>query len=180
MTRTVLGATSRGAALALVLAVLGCAKPLATLDVAGPAAGRAALERSETEVSTPRSLRVVGVAKNHLGARYVWGGASPAGFDCSGFVMYVYRHAGVSLPHGAAKQYRLGTSVSRKHLAPGDIVFFDGLNHSGIYIGDGRFVHASKSGDTVKVSRLDEGWFERRWVGARRLLVSDRQALSED
>jgi cell wall-associated NlpC family hydrolase len=139
--------------------------------------------RSAAVVSTARvetASRIVALALAHVGAPYRWGGADPRGFDCSGFVMYVYRQAGVSLPHGAVKQYRFGTSVSRKHLAPGDIVFFDRLNHSGIYIGDGRFVHASKSGDAVKVSRLDEAWFERRWVGARRLLVADRQALSED
>jgi cell wall-associated NlpC family hydrolase len=116
----------------------------------------------------------------HVGAPYRWGGADPRGFDCSGFVMYVYGRAGVSLPHGAVKQYRLGTSVSREHLAPGDIVFFDRLNHSGIYIGDGRFVHATKPGDAVKVSRLDEAWFARRWVGARRLLIADRQSPSDD
>jgi len=115
-----------------------------------------------------------------VGAPYRWGGADPRGFDCSGFVMYVYGRAGVSLPHGTVKQYRLGTPVARKELAPGDIVFFDRLNHSGIYIGDGRFVHASKSGDAVKVARLDEAWFERRWVGARRLPVTDRQSRSDD
>jgi len=123
---------------------------------------------------------VVPLALALVGAPYRWGGADPRGFDCSGFVMYVYGRAGVSLPHGTAKQYRLGTPVARKELAPGDIVFFDRLNHSGIYIGDGRFVHASKSGDAVKVARLDEAWFERRWVGARRLPVTDRQSRSGD
>jgi len=127
-----------------------------------------------------RASRVVAVALAQIGAPYRWGGADPQGFDCSGFVMYVYGRAGVSLPHGAVKQYRLGTSVSRKDLARGDIVFFDRLNHNGIYIGDGRFVHATKTGDAVKVSRLDEAWFERRWVGARRLPIDDRQSGSDD
>jgi cell wall-associated NlpC family hydrolase len=134
-------------------------------------------------VSTPhleRASSVVALALAHVGAPYRWGGADPRGFDCSGFVMYVYGRAGVALPHGAVKQYRLGTSVSREHLAPGDIVFFDRLNHSGIYIGDGRFVHATKPGDAVKVSRLDEAWFARRWVGARRLLIADRQSPNDD
>ena len=126
-----------------------------------------------------RASRVVALALAQVGAPYRWGGADPRGFDCSGLVMYVYGRAGVSLPHGAAKQYRLGTPVSRKELAPGDIVFFDRLNHSGIYIGDGRFVHASKTGDGVKISRLDEAWFERRWVGARRLPIADRQSRSD-
>ena len=127
-----------------------------------------------------RASRVVALALAQVGVPYRWGGADPRGFDCSGLVMYVYGRAGVSLPHGAVKQYRLGTPVSRKDLAPGDIVFFDGLNHSGIYIGDGRFVHASKTGDGVKVSRLDEAWFERRWVGARRLPIGDRQSRRDD
>ena len=130
--------------------------------------------------SVGKASRVVPLALALVGAPYRWGGADPRGFDCSGFVMYVYGRAGVSLPHGTVKQYRLGTPVARKELAPGDIVFFDRLNHSGIYIGDGRFVHASKSGDAVKVARLDEAWFERRWVGARRLPVTDRQSRSDD
>jgi cell wall-associated NlpC family hydrolase len=127
-----------------------------------------------------RASRVVALALAQVGAPYRWGGADPRGFDCSGLVMYVYGRAGVSLPHGTAKQYRLGTPVSRNDLAPGDIVFFDRLNHSGIYIGDGRFVHASKTGDAVKVSRLDDAWWERRWVGARRLPTADRQSRSVD
>jgi cell wall-associated NlpC family hydrolase len=127
-----------------------------------------------------RASRVVAFALAQVGAPYRWGGSDSRGFDCSGLVMYVYGRAGVSLPHSAVKQYRLGTPVSRKELAPGDIVFFDRLNHSGIYIGDGRFVHATKTGDTVKISRLDEAWFERRWVGARRPAIADRQSRSED
>jgi cell wall-associated NlpC family hydrolase len=122
-----------------------------------------------------RASRVVTLALAQVGAPYRWGGADPRGFDCSGLVMYVYGQVGVALPHGAVKQYRLGTPVSRKDLAPGDIVFFDRLNHSGVYIGDGRFVHASKTGDGVKTSRLDEPWFDHRWVGARRLPIADRR-----
>lgn len=119
---------------------------------------------------TPAQSRVVATALEHVGAPYVRGGSSPAGFDCSGFVMFVYRHVGVGLPHNAEAQYRRGTPVRRDRLQPGDIVFFDGLGHSGIYIGDGRFVHATKPGDVVKVSDLGERWYRRRWVGARRLL----------
>jgi cell wall-associated NlpC family hydrolase len=117
--------------------------------------------------------RVVATALQHIGAPYRWGGADARGFDCSGLVMYVYGKAGKSLPHGAVRQYKLGTPVARDELEPGDVVFFDGLRHNGIYIGEGRFVHATKRGDVVKVSRLDEEWFDRRWVGARRLAISD-------
>jgi cell wall-associated NlpC family hydrolase len=124
--------------------------------------------------------RVVATALKYLGAPYRWGGADARGFDCSGFVMYVYGKAGKSLPHGAVRQYRMGTRVARDELEPGDIVFFDELRHNGIYIGDGRFVHATKRGDVVKVSRLDEEWFHRRWTGARRLIISDGASRTPD
>ena len=146
----------------------------AALAVGGCAAKRPATPPPAPAIAPTRysatPSHVVNTALKYVGAPYARGGASPAGFDCSGFVMFVYGRAGVRLPHGAEKQYQLGLSVSRDALVPGDIVFFDGLRHSGIYIGDTRFVHATKPGDVVKVSRLDEEWYRRRWVGARRLL----------
>ena len=111
---------------------------------------------------------VVGIAMRYLGTPYVYGGASPAGFDCSGFVMYVYAQVGVSLPHNAAAQYGYGTPVSRSDLQPGDLVFFNGLGHNGIYIGGGQFIHSPHTGDVVKISSLS-GWYTSTWVGARRL-----------
>jgi peptidoglycan DL-endopeptidase CwlO len=114
--------------------------------------------------------RVVSTSLKYIGVPYEWGGTSPAGFDCSGFILFVYAQSGVSLPHGVAKQFRLGSAVSRDELEPGDLVFFDRLRHAGIYIGAMQFVHATKPGDVVTVSRLDEEWFRRRWSGARRLL----------
>ena len=118
----------------------------------------------------PRFGNVVGVALQYLGVPYVWGGASPStGFDCSGFVMFVFAQVGVSLPHNAAAQYGYGTPISRDQLAPGDLVFFDGLGHVGIYIGGGQFVHAPHTGDVVKISSLFEAWYASNYVGARRL-----------
>ena len=111
---------------------------------------------------------VVGIAMQYLGTPYVWGGASPSGFDCSGFVMYVYAQVGVSLPHNAAAQYGYGSPVSRSELAQGDIVFFDGLGHDGIYIGGGQFIHAPHTGDVVKISSLGDSWYASTYVGARR------------
>jgi cell wall-associated NlpC family hydrolase len=111
---------------------------------------------------------VVGIAMQYLGTPYVWGGASPAGFDCSGFVMYVYSKIGVSLPHSSYAQYGYGSPVSRSDLQPGDLVFFDGLGHVGIYVGGGSFIHAPHTGDVVKISSLT-GWYSSTFVGGRRL-----------
>jgi peptidoglycan DL-endopeptidase CwlO len=127
-------------------------------------------ETPEAAVAPPsRYGGVVGIAMQYLGVPYQWGGASPSGFDCSGFIMYVFAQVGVSLPHNAAAQYGYGTPVSRSQLQPGDLVFFDGLGHAGIYIGGGQFIHAPHTGDVVKISGLGEGWYAAGFVGARRL-----------
>ena len=112
---------------------------------------------------------VVGIAMRYLGVPYQWGGASPStGFDCSGFVMYVYAQVGVSLPHNAAMQYGYGSPVARSNLEAGDLVFFDGLGHNGIYIGGNQFIHSPHTGDVVKISSIT-GWYADTWVGGRRL-----------
>jgi len=116
-----------------------------------------------------RGHRAVELARKHRGAPYRWGIADPSGFDCSGFVRYVYAQVGVSLPHNAALQYQYGTPVSRHSLEPGDLVFFDRLRHNGIYIGEGRFIHSRQTGKRVGVASLDEDWYRAHWVGARRL-----------
>jgi cell wall-associated NlpC family hydrolase len=150
---------------------LRLAGALALLALTGCATGAPpAVPPTARATLSPAQARVVSLALEHLGAPYARGGSSPDGFDCSGFVMFVYRHVGVALPHNAEQQYRRGSAVRRDALQPGDLVFFDGLGHSGIYIGDGRFVHATKPGDVVKISDLSERWYRRRWVGARRLL----------
>jgi cell wall-associated NlpC family hydrolase len=111
---------------------------------------------------------VVGIAMQYLGIPYVYGGSTPAGFDCSGFVMYVFAQVGVSLPHNAAAQYGYGTPVDRSQLQAGDLVFFNGLGHNGIYIGGGAFIHSPHTGDVVKISSMS-GWYDSTFVGARRL-----------
>jgi cell wall-associated NlpC family hydrolase len=118
----------------------------------------------------PTHSGVVGVALGELGQPYVWGGSAPGGFDCSGLVMWAYAQQGVSLPHSSYAQYGYGVAVSRDQLQPGDLVFFDGLGHVGIYIGGDQFVHAPHTGDVVKISSLDESWYAATFVGARRIL----------
>jgi peptidoglycan DL-endopeptidase CwlO len=113
--------------------------------------------------------RVVGYAKKFVGVPYVYGGSSPrSGFDCSGFVRYVYAHFGVSLPRTSYAQFGDGRRVARGGLRPGDLVFFDGLGHVGLYIGNGRFIHAPHTGTRVQVQTL-AGWYSSRFSGARRL-----------
>ena len=113
---------------------------------------------------------VVGVAMQYVGVPYEWAGASPGGFDCSGLVMYAYSQVGVSLPHSSYAMWSVGSPVPRDQLQPGDIVFFDGLGHVGIYIGGGEFVHAPHTGTDVQVSSLDSGSYAGSYDGARRVL----------
>lgn len=102
----------------------------------------------------PRS-QVVKVARRYLGAPYRWAASGPNRFDCSGLTMFVYRQVGVSLPHSSASQIYRGQRVSRKHLKPGDLVFFGSpIHHVGIYAGGGMYIHAPHTGDVVKVSSL--------------------------
>ena len=116
----------------------------------------------------PTHSSVVAIAERYLGVPYRWGGASPSGFDCSGLVMYVYGQVGVSLPHSSYSQYGMGSPVSRGDLQPGDLVFFDGLGHVGIYVGGNSFIHAPHTGDVVKISSIS-GWYASTYVGARRI-----------
>ena len=110
------------------------------------------------------------IARRYLGAPYVYGGAGPGGFDCSGLVMFVYSQLGVSLPHHAASQYALGRPVAYSRLQPGDLVFFSGLGHVGLYVGKGRFIDAPQSGDVVRVRPLAER--RASYVGARRIVAA--------
>lgn len=159
----------------LVLVALALSMALSLLK---PLAGRAAPAKTPTtsrKLATARaagamSHLVVSYAKRFLGVRYVYGGSSPrSGFDCSGFVRYVYAHFGVSLPHSSYGQFADGRRVSRGSLRPGDLVFFDGVGHVGLYVGNGRFIHAPHTGTRVQITTL-AGWYSARFSGARRLL----------
>lgn len=117
-----------------------------------------------------KGVKVVRYARRFVGVPYRWGGMSPrSGFDCSGFVTFVYRRFGVSLPHNAAAQFSRGLHVRRGRLKPGDLVFFHGLGHVGIFVGKGRFIHSPRRGTRVRVDSL-RGHYGARLVGARRLV----------
>jgi cell wall-associated NlpC family hydrolase len=122
-----------------------------------------------TQFHLPFGTRVVDYAKRFRGIRYSYGGSSPrSGFDCSGFVRFVYSHFGVSLAHSSYAQFGAGRRVARRWLKPGDLVFFHGLGHVGIYVGHGRFIHAPHSGTRVRIESM-QGWYSSRFDGARRL-----------
>lgn len=116
----------------------------------------------------PLGVRAVAYAKRFLGVPYQWGGSSPGGFDCSGLVRYVYQRFGVDLPHSSYADFNLGRRVGRWGLKPGDLVFFSGLGHVGMYVGRGRFIHAPHTGTSVQISPLNQ--WGGSYVGARRLL----------
>lgn len=118
--------------------------------------------------------RVLNYARRFLGVGYRFGHSSPSGFDCSGFTMFVYREAGINLPHSASSQANVGLAVSKDDLAPGDLVFFQtykqGISHVGIYIGEGKFIHASSGSGYVTISSLSEDYYTARYRGATRIL----------
>jgi cell wall-associated NlpC family hydrolase len=150
----------RFALLFLVLAAL----------VAGRAAGAfgARARAGRAEVAAHERARLVAYARRFLGVRYVYGGTSPhTGFDCSGFTRFVYAHFGIALPHYSGGQFLLGRRIARGQLRAGDLVFFDGLGHVGLYLGGGRFIHAPHTGARVSIDTLaHHGGYD----GARRLI----------
>ncbi len=183
--RAALSAVAALALVALVLATAGLLRPGSANADPSRAADRAdhASGKERTHVqkrvkqhtrqqrvrkSVSLGLRAVQTANHLTGVPYRWGGASPAGFDCSGLVQYVYAKIGIRLPHHAASQYGHGRRVARSALRAGDLVFFSGLGHVGIYAGGGKFIHAPRSGTTVRWSRLSS---HGRFYGARRLVA---------
>jgi peptidoglycan DL-endopeptidase CwlO len=144
---------------------------LCACALALPALAKGAVRRTHHVDRPDEELSIVRYAKKFIGVRYRWGGTSPrSGFDCSGFVAYVYRHFGISLPHYTVAQYDRGRRVGRRGLQPGDLVFFAGLSHVGLYIGHGKFVHAPHTGTRVKVDSLRGGWYRAEFAGARRVI----------
>ena len=118
---------------------------------------------------------ILELAQAQLGVPYVYGGASPSGFDCSGLVYYCFTKNGYSMNRTASGQYRQGTDVAKEDLQPGDLVFFAStggwyIGHVGIYLGDGEFIHASSGGRRIMVNKLSETYWTKYYYGARRLI----------
>lgn len=143
------------------------AKPKANKSKKSSTAG------DNTVYASAGGSKLVAQASKYIGTRYVYGGTSPSGFDCSGLVQYSMRKLGVSLPRSSGAQYGCGTSVSRNNLKPGDLVFFSrggGISHVAIYAGNGQVIHAPRAGKTVCYQSLNSLATALHYVGAKRVL----------
>lgn len=173
---------------ALCLALAGCAAPRQSADVfiiddqdialaslSSDPIGALATRQRGAKRRMASTNPLIGTALDQLGIRYRYGGSSPdTGFDCSGLVAYTAEQAlGLKLPRNAAAMALVGTSIDRRELQPGDLVFFNTLgrrySHVGIYLGDERFVHAPSSGGVVRIEKMTMAYWSKRYNGARRL-----------
>lgn len=152
---------SRLLAFALAALVFGCTADVATAAASRHEPARRAHKRTVGE-------RAAAIALKEVGVPYRWGGISPtSGFDCSGLVYWAYGRLGISLPHSSYALYGHGRSIPRARMKPGDVLFFSGLGHVGIYIGRGRMVHAPHTGTRVQVVKLSR--YRGRLIGVRRM-----------
>ncbi len=132
--------------------------------------------RELVAMNSGSSSSLIGTARQYMGTRYRWGGTSSRGFDCSGFTTTVFRQHGVKLPRRSIDQSRAGCRVSKGNLQKGDLVFFKTnrgtrINHVGVYIGNGKFIHASSGGGRVREDTLNSGYYARRFAGGSRVKV---------
>jgi len=137
------------------------------------------LKHFGTKLDRRKAYRITSLAKKKLGRRYAWGAAGNNAFDCSGLTTYVYRKNGIRLPRRAIAQSKVGKRIPRSQLKPGDLVFFDTskhhrgyVNHVGIYIGNGKFIHASSAKKKVVITSLNKPFYAKRFKVARRLASS--------
>jgi murein DD-endopeptidase len=186
MTGRTLDSIGSPAALGAVIAVTlaGCASSLPVYDGSVPTPASEARSTEPTPSARPRTgarqapgsnavgSDVVRHALAMIGTPYRYGGASPRGFDCSGLVQYAYRQIGVSVPRTTEQQFAAARRIDRRDAQPGDLLFFRftrTVSHVGIYLGDGRFVHAPTSGRNVEIMSLEQPHYRKHFVGIGRL-----------
>ncbi len=165
-------ASRRAAERARLLQSQASTQPVVANDIGGVSGSSTSTGSSDPGVSVPVPApstvgqAAVNSALSQLGTPYVWGGSAPGGFDCSGLVSWAYGQNGISLPHYTGSLWAMGTHISASELAPGDLVFYNGLNHVGMYIGNGSFVEAPHTGDVVKITPMSS---RSGFVGAVRI-----------
>ena len=124
-------------------------------------------------IDRKKAAKIIETGQKYMGVPYVFGGTTPSGFDCSGFVQYVFKQNGITIPRLADEQYKLGKAVKTSELIPGDLVFFStyeaGASHCGIYIGDGQFLHTSSSRG-VRIDRLDNVYWAPKFLGGKHIV----------
>jgi cell wall-associated NlpC family hydrolase len=165
---------SRVPLFALALAAGAICVPATALPSDGTVAQSAPVTSENTPHIPPltKAERAVRFAVDEVGVPYRWGGESPVtGFDCSGLVRWSYGQVGIDLPHSSYALYGEGRRVSASNLEPGDILFFEGLGHVGLYLGRGRMVHAPQTGRDVEIVRLSGTNYGARLIGARRVVA---------
>ena len=152
-----------------VLVFLAACSSTPTADKHGASANGGQYATSDDNAASQAARN----ARKMVGKPYVYGGSTPAGFDCSGLIQYSYQRAGVSVPRTTRSQFKAGIPVPTHALREGDLVFFDQegrkYSHVGIYIGDGQFVHAPSSGKQVRIDRLDKRYWQKHFTAARRI-----------
>lgn len=126
-----------------------------------------------TFLSKKQGLEIIATGKKYIGVPYVFGGTTPKGFDCSGFLQYVFKENGFLIPRLADEQYQLGLSAKTSQLSEGDLVFFttytSGVSHCGFYVGDRKFLHASSS-KGIRIDSLDSDYWKSRYFGAKKIV----------
>lgn len=168
--------------ISLVFSASSCAtaEPAASIEEMPVTVESLPASEVSTENWSERAQEVLINALSLSGIRYKYGGNSPeTGFDCSGFVSYVFKQAtSLTLPRSALAMSRLGTTVPKSELKPGDLVFFNTLksafSHVGIYVGDNRFIHSPRSGGSVRIESMENSYWSKRFNGAQRL-ESDKE-----
>ena len=170
-------------ALLIVTAITGCATkggvatprpfPGAALPPSAPTRPGEVTAPGEAATASPAVADLIATALTLRGTPYLNGGTDPSGFDCSGFVQWVFARHGTGLPREVRDQYRVGRNIDEDEVKPGDLVFFEtvakGASHVGIAIGNGEFVHAPSSRGVVRVEKFTSAYWAKRWVGARRV-----------